>query len=66
VGPRAGLDERKISSLPGFDPGPSSPVVSRNTDRATGPTPTIVQKYKTPSLSAQFCVLRKCTHGDVL
>ena len=25
VGPRAGLDGRKISSSPGFDPGPSSP-----------------------------------------
>ena len=25
MGPRAGLDERKISSPPGFDPGPSSP-----------------------------------------
>ena len=25
VGPRAGLDGRKISSQPGFDPGPSSP-----------------------------------------
>jgi len=25
VGPRAGLDWRKISSPPGFDPGPSSP-----------------------------------------
>jgi len=25
VGPRAGLDERKISSPPGFDPGPPSP-----------------------------------------
>jgi len=25
VSPRAGLDGRKISSLPGFDPGPSSP-----------------------------------------
>jgi len=24
VGPRAGLDGRKISSTPGFDPGPSS------------------------------------------
>ena len=23
--PRVGLDGRKISSLPGFDPGPSSP-----------------------------------------
>ena len=26
MGPRAGLDGRKISSPPGFDPGPSSPV----------------------------------------
>ena len=26
VGPRAGLDGRKISFPPGFDPGPSSPV----------------------------------------
>jgi len=25
VGPRAGLDGQKISSQPGFDPGPSSP-----------------------------------------
>jgi len=25
VGPRAGLDGRKISSPPGFDPGPSRP-----------------------------------------
>jgi hypothetical protein len=25
VGPRAGLDGRKISSPPGFDPGPFSP-----------------------------------------
>jgi len=28
VGPRAGLDGRKISSPPGFDPGPSSPQIS--------------------------------------
>ena len=28
MGPRAGLDGRKISSLPGFDPGPSSPSQS--------------------------------------
>jgi len=26
VGTRAGLDEQTISSPPGFDPGPSSPV----------------------------------------
>ena len=26
MGPRAGLDGMKISSPPGFDPGPSSPL----------------------------------------
>jgi len=35
VGPRAGLDGRKISSPPGFDPGPFQPVVSRYNDWAT-------------------------------
>jgi len=38
---RAGLDARKISSPLGFDPGPSSPLVSRYTEWATGPIPTI-------------------------
>ena len=38
VGPRAGLDGWKISSPPGFDPGPSSPLLSRYTDSATRPT----------------------------
>ena len=38
VGPRADLDGRKISSPPGFDPGTSSPQLSRYTDWATGPT----------------------------
>jgi len=37
VGPRAGLDRRKVSSLPGFDPGTVQPVVSRYTDFATRP-----------------------------
>ena len=32
VGPRAGLDGRKIASPPGFDPGGDEPVVSRHTD----------------------------------
>jgi len=45
VGPRAGLDGRKISSPPGLDPGPSSPLVSRYTDWATRPTwSTIISK----------------------
>jgi len=39
VGPRAGLDGRKILSLPGFDARTVQPVVvSRYTDRATRPT----------------------------
>jgi len=38
VGPRAGLDGRKISSPPGFDPRIVQPVFSRYTDWATGPT----------------------------
>ena len=38
VGPRSGLDRRKISSPPGLDPEPSSPWLSRYTDSATRPT----------------------------
>ena len=38
----APADGRKISSPPGFDPGPSKPVVSRYTDWATRPTVTYV------------------------
>jgi hypothetical protein len=39
VGPRAGLDRRgKSRPLPGFDPRTVQPVVSRYTDRDTGPT----------------------------
>jgi len=38
VGPRGGLDGRKISSPTGFDPGPSSPQLSRYSDWATRPT----------------------------
>ena len=38
VGPRVGLDGRKISSPRRFDPGPSSAYLGRYTDWATGPT----------------------------
>ena len=38
VGPRAGLDGRKISSPPGFDPRTDQPVASRYTVWATRPT----------------------------
>jgi len=45
VGPRSGLDGRKISCPPGFDPGPSSPWLNRYTDWATGPTHTHTLLY---------------------
>ena len=42
MGPRAGVDGRKISSPPGFDPGPSSPwSVTTSTD-LPGPPPPLV------------------------
>ena len=37
VGPRAGLDGRKISPPPGFDPRTVQPVASRYTDTLPGP-----------------------------
>ena len=37
VGPRAGLDGRKISSPPGFDPGPSSPYSVAKPNELPGP-----------------------------
>ena len=47
VGPRAGLDGRKISSPPGFNPRTVQPVVSRYTDWATRPT--LIFEYFTNS-----------------
>jgi hypothetical protein len=46
VSPRAGLDERKISPPPGFDPRTVQPVVSRYTDWATRPTLTLCTRKK--------------------
>ena len=37
MGPRAGLDGRKISSPPGFDPGPSSPKLVAIPTELPGP-----------------------------
>jgi hypothetical protein len=37
VGPRAGLEGRKISSPPGFDPGPSSPQLVAISTELPGP-----------------------------
>jgi hypothetical protein len=44
VGPRAGLDVRKISPPPGFDPWTIQPVASPYTDWATWPTEVEVDK----------------------
>jgi len=38
VGSRAGLEGRKISSSPGFDPRTVQPIASRYADYATWPT----------------------------
>ena len=46
VGPRVGLDGRKISSLPGFDPRTIQPVVIRYTDWATRHTTRTVLLFK--------------------
>jgi len=54
VGPRAGLEGRKISFPPAFDPVPSSP---RYTDGATGPAllkELITLKYNERVLFALF------------
>jgi hypothetical protein len=49
VGPRTGLDGRKISSSPGFDPGPSSP------QSVTIPT-------ELPGPHLNTCIVRKKYH----
>ena len=55
VGPRAGLDGRKISSPPGFDPGPSSLYLSRYTNWATGPTKLLkYNSYKYEHIVVKF------------
>ena len=43
VGRRAGLDGRKISSPPGLDPGPSSPVQHITVLNAVGNCDTVVR-----------------------
>ena len=46
MGPRAGLDGRKISSPPGFDPGPSSPLSVAMPTELPGPRIKLCKKYK--------------------
>jgi hypothetical protein len=49
VGPRVGLDGRKISSPPGFDPRTVQPAVSRYNDWATRPTHNSLHCVKIPT-----------------
>jgi len=50
VGPRVGLDVRKIPSPPGFDPGPSSPSsVAIPTELPGSHSEEYVMKYKRES-----------------
>jgi len=53
MGPRAGLDGRKFSSPPGFDPGPSSPWSVAITTELPGPQPT---------MKALSCILGRLNH----
>ena len=52
VDPRAGLDGRKISSPPGFDPRTVQPVVSRYNEWATRPTD--FQDYSMQNISTIY------------
>ena len=45
MGPRAGLDGRKISSPPGFDPGPSKPYSVAVPTELPGPHIIIIFYY---------------------
>jgi len=59
LGLRAGLDERKISSSPGFDPGPSSPQSVALPFELPGPLHDMVEyvnlNYYDPAIS-HFCL----------
>ena len=57
MGPRAGLDGRKISSPPGFDPGPSSPVDQSLYRLSYGPISFYVHHIKYTYTFATFEVL---------
>ena len=49
MGPRAGLDGRKFSSPPGFDPGPSSPYSVAIPTELPGPRFDIIIPYIVPT-----------------
>ena len=55
MGPRTGLDGRKIPAPPGFDPRTVQPSASRYTDSATGPTRALVLSSKFWNYEAAQC-----------
>ena len=60
MGPRAGLDGRKMSSPPGFDPGPSSP------QSVTMPTELPGPQVPHPRITNITCHRTKSSlHGDL-
>jgi len=60
VGPRAGLDGRKISSPPGLDPGPSSLYSAAISTELPGPAILYINIY----MSECVCELKKLS--DIL
>ena len=54
MGPRAGLDGQKISSLPGFDPGPSSPLSVVIPTELPGPQASLIFPYYFPAQGTNF------------
>jgi len=65
MGPRAGLDGRKISSPLGFDPRTVQPVVSRYTDWATRPTVRCVWLQMFLWTSKIMCIMKSIPGNDV-
>ena len=64
VGPRAGLDGRKISPPPGFDPRTAQPVASRYTDYATRPTKNAVRAMEFRSFTNAYPAQLQIRNGD--
>ena len=64
MGPRAGVDGRKISSPPGLDPGPSNPKSVAIPTELPGPRNKYSSPRKPPSISYVRSLLVRCeVHG---
>ena len=63
MGPRTGLDGRKISSPPGFDPGPSSPQSVAITTELPGPRGTFkyIKDFMYIFVRLTFSYIQDCT-----